>query len=445
MRVVWMWIAWSAVACGWADPVVSPPEGAAVDAPERGAKAGRRRQPRVEVTHGPEGKWFRAPAGQTLVPGTEADLIGQLEVLGYADGTQPAVAATGVTVHDAARTTPGWNLYSSGHAAEAYLTDLDGTVLHTWSGSFRDLFPDTPIQLGRYAKPWGLEAWRRVALLPGGDLVVVFAGFGIARIDRDSKRVWAVPVRAHHDVEVGPDGTVYTLGRKVSRKAAWDPSLPIVEDFFVEISPAGELKREISLVDAFLGTEFEPIARQTAMKNDIFHTNTLDLLDGTAVDAIPAFAAGNFLLSMRSMHALAVLDPDAGAITWAATGPWRAQHDAHVVGPARMLMFDNMGGQERRSRILELTLPSMAVSWRYVDKSDPGFHSDTMGTVVEQPGGNLLITSSEQGRALEITREGEIVWEFYNPHRAGDANELIAGVFEAIRVPAEADMGWLSP
>jgi hypothetical protein len=29
---------------------------------------------------------------------------------------------------------------------------------------------------------------------------------------------------------------------------------------------------------------------------------------------------------------------------------------------------------------------------------------------------------------------GEIVWEFHNPHRAGDNNELVATLFEMVRV-----------
>ena len=46
----------------------------------------------------------------------------------------------------------------------------------------------------------------------------------------------------------------------------------------------------------------------------------------------------------------------------------------------------------------------------------------------------MLITESDNGRAIEITRDKEVVWEFYNPHRAGPAEELIATLFELKRV-----------
>ena len=36
--------------------------------------------------------------------------------------------------------------------------------------------------------------------------------------------------------------------------------------------------------------------------------------------------------------------------------------------------------------------------------------------------GNTLITESEGGRLLEVTRDGEIVWEFINPVRNDDGS-----------------------
>ena len=35
------------------------------------------------------------------------------------------------------------------------------------------------------------------------------------------------------------------------------------------------------------------------------------------------------------------------------------------------------------------------------------------------PNGNVLITESDRGRLLEVTRAGEIVWEYWNPYNYG--------------------------
>ena len=58
------------------------------------------------------------------------------------------------------------------------------------------------------------------------------------------------------------------------------------------------------------------------------------------------------------------------------------------------------------------------------------------------PNGNTLISESNYGRALETTRGQQIVWEYLNPHRAGDYNELIASLFEMRRIEY-SDAAWL--
>src|SRR5438045_2310179 len=53
---------------------------------------------------------------------------------------------------------------------------------------------------------------------PNGDLLVVFHGlekmthgYGLAKLDKDSNVLWKYAANAHHDVDVGEDGTVYAL------------------------------------------------------------------------------------------------------------------------------------------------------------------------------------------------------------------------------------------
>ncbi len=60
------------------------------------------------------------------------------------------------------------------------------------------------------------------------------------------------------------------------------------------------------------------------------------------------------------------------------------------------------------------------------------------------PNGNTLIVESGNGRTFGVTPQKEIVWEFYNPHRAGENNELIAMLPQMIRIPGGALPNWLS-
>jgi len=42
-----------------------------------------------------------------------------------------------------------------------------------------------------------------------------------------------------------------------------------------------------------------------------------------------------------------------------------------------------------------------------------------------------------------VTREGKIVWEFFNPYRAGEDNELIAALYDVVRYD-QNQFDWLA-
>ena len=81
--------------------------------------------------------------------------------------------------------------------------------------------------------------------------------------------------------------------------------------------------------------------------------------------------------------------------------------------------------------------------WQYLGTEREPFYSATCGSAQRLPNGNTLITESDNGRAFEITPENKIVWEFYNPHRAGDSAEYIATLFELLRLPPDFPTDWL--
>jgi hypothetical protein len=45
-----------------------------------------------------------------------------------------------------------------------------------------------------------------------------------------------------------------------------------------------------------------------------------------------------------------------------------------------------------------------------------------------------LITESDQGHIFKVTPKKNIVWEYYNPYRTGEQNQLIATVMGAMRI-----------
>ena len=88
-----------------------------------------------------------------------------------------------MTVHDRERAQPGFNFYTSGHAPEATLMDMEGNQLHRWHFEYRDAFPDS-IWVDHPNTEW----WRRVYLYPNGDVLAIFEGFALVKVDKESVR-----------------------------------------------------------------------------------------------------------------------------------------------------------------------------------------------------------------------------------------------------------------
>ena len=114
------------------------------------------------------------------------------------------------------------------------------------------------------------------------------------------------------------------------------------------------------------------------------------------------------------------------------------QHDPRMLEDGRILFFDNNGRKES-SGVFEYDLKAKKNSWRYIGTDEHPFYSKFCGTADRLPNGNTLITESDNGRAFELTRDKEIVWEFHNPARAGDDNEFIAALFEVERLSEDLD------
>ena len=87
----------------------------------------------------------------------------------------------------------------------------------------------------------------------------------------------------------------------------------------------------------------------------------------------------------------------------------------------------------------------MSVAWKYQGNAREPFSSPSCGTSVRLPNGNTIITETNKGRAFEVTMEGKIVWEFYNPHLYGVGNRKIAGIDEMVRLPPDFPLDWLEP
>ena len=389
----------------------------------------------------PPGRWQRArdTAPEELTEEQRAE-IEKLESIGYLAGYRSAPSSSGVAVHDADRVADGYNFYTSGHFPGAILMDMDGNVLHEWRADFVTVFPDRPdlVQADR------TNRWRYAHLYENGDVLGIYEGAGMVRLTADSEVVWGVLSGCHHDVDVLPDGTIYVLGRTAQIVERINPYRPILEDYFIVLDDGGRELRRISILEAFERSRFANVFEAACMENvgDVLHTNAIEVLDGRLEDEIPAFRAGNVMISIRRLDLIAVLDIEAEEIVWMDMGIWLKQHQPSVMDDGTILIFDNVGHQGA-SRVLQYDPVTTEITWSYVGDPPGSFYTKAGGACHRLPNGNTLVTESDNGRAFEVTLDGDIVWEFRNPERAGVKDELIATLFDVVRIPREYAENWL--
>lgn len=380
----------------------------------------------------PYGVWNHADAQAPKPASADAQAqIEALESIGYLDGSVRATETGGVTCPDPALASPGVNFYTSGHAPEAVLMDLQGNVLHTWRYELKDVWPDYPFR--KDVPKTGY--WRRAALLPDGSVLAIFEGIGIIKIDRDSKLIWAARNGAHHDLEVLPDGRIWVLTRIAHVVEAVNAERPILEDFATLLDADGQTLKSFSLLAAFEQSPFrDTMWGLMQPSGDVYHANAIAALDGRLANTVPAFAAGRLLVSLLYPNTIAVFDPDTETAVWMQTGSWKRQHHARVTQEGRIGIFDNRGAG-MRSRIVAVDPATGTESVLYEGNDAAPFYSWACGSWYRLPNGNLLVNESDRGRSFEVAPDGTRVWTFVNPHRAGPDGEYIAGLFDLVRYP----------
>ncbi len=369
-----------------------------------------------------------APLGQ--MTDEEREKLSEMMALPYVQGSKEAPGEKNVTLYEPDLAWNGLNVYTSGHAPEAYVMDMDGRVLHKWAIEVEDVWPKVPRTIHS-------TFFRRVQAFPNGDLLVIFEGIGLIKIDRYSNVLWSYRGGCHHQTFVTADGNIYVLTRKAQMVERVNAERPIVPDAVTILGPDGKLLSEVPLLEAFEKTDFKRFLELINPRGDIFHTNSIYVFDGRLTKLSPLYKKGNVLISLLTIDTVAILDMEKAAIVWAKTGRgndlWKKQHDPTPLPNGNILLFDNRGYQ-KKSRVLEYNPGKGRVVWQYAGTPDDRLWSRTCGTGQRLPNGNIVITESDNGRALEITRQQKMVWEFYNPHRAGENNDLIATLFELERV-----------
>lgn len=306
------------------------------------------------------------------------------------------------------------------------LISMDGRVLHRWRFDMTEIWDSSP-HTDRTAGKWfghGNTHIHGTYLLPDGSVVLNLDNFAMMKIDRESNLVWKLDMRTHHSIYMDERGDFWVCCRRwheqtVDQFVGLEP--PYMEDYILVVSPEGEPKREISLMESMYRSGYYGLLFAERENPDLLHLNDVELLEGDKAGSFWMFERGDIVVSPRNINTLFVLDGKTHDIKWAFTYPLIWQHDPDFTEDGYITVFDNQIERPSRnapvggSRILRINPETGGFEVVYGGNDEQYFYSEIGGKHQHLPNGNILISEMWCDRIFEITENGRIVWSWIAP------------------------------
>ncbi|MFT4267358.1 MAG: aryl-sulfate sulfotransferase [Xenophilus sp.] len=319
----------------------------------------------------------------------------------------------GLIAHDPQLSEGGYTLIAPQTAdGRVYLVDIGGEVVHQWK---------MPVRAGRHA-----------VILPNGNLGYngsharspelyaawsMWHGGDFSEVTPEGDVVWHYEDAAHHhDARWLPNGNLLYaacapvppgFAGRVPGGTAHGAHEAMVADVIREVNRAGELVWEWKAWE-----HLDPALFPIHPGFGRYHWPLINGLDVTP--------DGLVLMSLRTTAGIIGVDRATGAVRLHVPPSVVSHQHAPVWLPnGHIMAFDNgnfrTGAHVVFSRVVEIDPEDNAVVWSYADPVAPSFYSPFMGNAQPLPGGNVHVTESASGRLFEVTRAGEVVWEYILP------------------------------
>jgi hypothetical protein len=321
---------------------------------------------------------------------------------------------TGLHGLDEARAWPGLTLFAPMGDTAVHLIDLRGTIVHTWQ---------LPYRPGLYGYLTDRGTLLFNGQIPNNTFLgkQPFMGGAVLEMDWNGKVLWELRrPDHHHDGRLLRNGNIVLLcGRELpadvarrvrgGRPGTEVDGHTIWSDFVVETTTAGKVVWEWRAWE-HLDPEKDVITEVQGTREEWTHANS-----------VFEEPDGNLLVSFRNISTVVRIERNTGKILWKLGAPPLAgQHAPYRLANGNILMFDN--GPHRLdhtfpySRAIEVNPASNDIVWKYQEAREFNFFSPRISNAVRLVNGNTLINEGSFGRFFEVTREGDVVWEYVNPY-----------------------------
>lgn len=358
---------------------------------------------------------------------------------------------------DAERMAPGLTKVVSmegGGGLAVKIIDAEANEQQYYKVEWKDVWPEKPEYLAPHEVPQARPGTHihGAELMPNGDVVFNFEHLSLVRMNACSEVVWRLPFRTHHSVFVDEDGFIWVSAQE-NRDRQHYPSLPFIKPPFVEpiilkVSPQGEIVEYKSVLELLVANGQDGALYTSSIANEVMqisgdtlHLNDVEVFPSTVAPGV--FVPGDVMISLRNINAIFVFDSN-WKLKYEMAFDFVRQHDPDFIDGNRIAIFDNYNIAPRdagpQSRILMHDARTGKTEVVFSGTAEEPFFSSIMGKQQWLDNGNLLISESRYGRALELAPNGDVVWEYYNLIEQG----WLGVVEEVERLPANYDAAFFA-
>ena len=307
------------------------------------------------------------------------------------------------------------------------IIDRSGTVIHEWIPRWADVWGDQGGNFPADRRPRGNNGMylHGIDLLPDASFVANFEHLSTFRMNVCGEVEWKLDNLGHHSVFYSDRGYVWvTAERYVETGETGYPNhkAPLRSWMLQKIGLDGEVLEDFEIIDIlrkndlygllFLSTLF----KEPHISGDALHLNDVDEFPSGMASEI--FDPGDVMVSLRNINAIFVFDPATLQVKFLSIGRYVGQHDPDFLSGDRISVFDNRNRKPsaeegaRGGRIIEVDARTSTESV-VLDGRDR-FFTALMGVHQRIANGNILVTSSGEGRAIEFSPDGAVVWIYRN-------------------------------
>ena len=313
------------------------------------------------------------------------------------------------------------------------ITELNPDWFEIWADS-EGAFPDDD----RRPKAQPGAMLHGIDILDDGDFILNFEHLSTMRMDFCGEVKWKLDNLGHHSVHMAEDGTVWVAAENYIGENPTNYKnhiAPLRSWTLQQLSQDGVVLDTIPIIDVLVKNGYEGLLTMSSLDNsftqvsgDTLHLNDIDVFPSTIKSEL--FSPGDLMFSMRNINTIVVMDRQTHDFKFVSTGQVLRHHDPDFLEGNKISVFNNRnlmpdgGVASQYSEIVEIDVLTGEAEVVVGKGENQHFFTDIMGTHERLPNGNILISSSQEGRALETLDDGTPVWEYINVVERGRVGRL---------------------